>query len=91
MLENSISHNKIENSTVTQTINNTNILVMGDNLPLDLVRALKQKYPSEFESNKDEEIKNKIVNLYKQAIEIVNNEESFYYISKKDARKLRKI
>ncbi len=91
MLENSISHNKIENSTVTQTINNTNILVMGDNLPLELVRALKQKYPSEFESNKDEEIKNKIVNLYKQAIEIVNNEESFYYISKKDARKLRKI
>ena len=48
-------------------------------------------YPNEFKNNREEEIKEEIEKLYRDAMKIVNTEEASLYISQKNIDKLKCI
>lgn len=88
MANNSIENNKIKNSEINQTIN----MFFGfQDLPTEAIQQLKKMYPDEFKNSKEEEIKEEIEKLYKDAMEIVNTEEALLYIAPKNIDKLKSI
>lgn len=90
MANNSIENNTIKNSEINQTVNN--MFFFGfQNLPPEAIKQLKEMYPDEFKNSREEEIKEEIEKLYKEAMEIVNTEETSLYISQKNINKLKSI
>lgn len=87
MADNNIKNSIIKNSEINQTIN-----IFGfQNIPLEVVKQLKEMYPNEFKNNKEEEMKKGIEQLYKEAMKIVNIEDASLYISKNNIDKLKSI
>ena len=90
MANNSIENNTIKNSEINQTINN--MFFFGfQKLPPEAIKQLKEMYPDEFKNNREEEIKEEIEKLYRDAMKIVNTEEASLYISQKNIDKLKGI
>lgn len=90
MANNSIENNTIKNSEINQTINN--MFFFGfQKLPPEAIKQLKEMYPDEFKNNREEEIKEEIEKLYRDAMKIVNTEEASLYISQKNIDKLKCI
>lgn len=92
MMFNLIKWCVLKNSTINQMYNQIFLNSKEDikKLPKEVIWGLKEKFPDVFKDS-DDEIKQEIENLYKQASEIINTQDASFYLPQKNLQKLKDI